>query len=765
MSGLFELPPRATKAGDSLILNKTKTKSTKTTTKPVNGIMGLVSMIKDLVGKVFADKMHLFECVQDEEVLNQYINEIIVNGICAIDTETNGLDVMQDKVVGIGLHTPNQKSIYIPIGHVSYITGEKAKNQLSAEVVGKALNRLTEYNVKNIWHNAVFDIRMIINTLGVKLNCYWDCYVAARLLNELEEENSLSFLHSKYCKESISAKIHNYSDLFKGLKFSLIPIPTAYLYGANDPLVTFELHEFQKQYLTKGTEECTECELEGPSYVMEEIEMPLVDCLVDMEQTGIAFDFDYNKKLYEKYDKKLKEKEKVFFDFCEKNKKLIDDYRTNGENRTKLGEPININSPTQIAILLYDILGIKGVDKQKPRGTGEPILEKIDKPICKIILDYREVEKLINTYIKKMPEIVNPNTQRIHARFNQIGADTGRFSSSDPNMQNIPSENKDIRKMFKATDGYYLLSSDYSAQEPRLTAHMSKDKKMIQAYVDGKDLYVEIASIAFGLPYDKCKEFRNDGTSNPEGKKRRNSAKAIVLGICYGKGVPAIAEDLKITTKKAQEIYDKVMLNFPGLKQFMIDSEDMAIEKGFVTTVWGRKRRLPDMQLEKYEFMKISGGDNFDPFFDDSEFDLVVPDQTKGKYIRLMDKAYGKARRFEIKEQAKKEGILIKDNSMKINDATRQCVNSRIQGSAADQIKIAMINVHNNKELKDLGFRLLLTVHDELIGECPKENVKRCVELFRQEMINAGKLLSVPSRCDVEITERWYGEPLDILNF
>jgi DNA polymerase I-like protein with 3'-5' exonuclease and polymerase domains len=417
--------------------------------------------------------------------------------------------------------------------------------------------------------------------------------------------------------------------------------------------------------------------------------------------------------------------------------------------------------------MLYDILKIKPVDKNKPRGTGEEILQKMDHPVVKAILEYRGIAKLLSTYIEKMPAIANPKTRRIHASFNQIGADTGRFSSSDPNMQNIPSHNNEIRKMFRASDGYVLLSSDYSAQEPRIAAHMSKDEKMIKAYRDGKDLYVEIASIAYNLPYDECKEFRADGTKNPKGKERRNAAKAIVLGICYGKGVAAIGEDLKISKKKAQEIYDKVMVSFPGLRQLMEDSENMARDLGFVTTVWGRKRRLPNMQLPPYEFSYIDGvPKDFDPLFDDEEeFEdgvIEVDEATKQRYLNQLNRTYSWKEKEKIKARAKEQGILIKDNGGYIAAATRQCVNSRIQGSAADQTKLAMIAVGNDKKLKDLGFRMLLAVHDELIGECPKENAKEVAERFAHLMVEAAKDLSVPSKCDVEITERWYGEPLQI---
>ena len=344
-----------------------------------------------------------------------------------------------------------------------------------------------------------------------------------------------------------------------------------------------------------------------------------------------------------------------------------------------------------------------------------------------------------------------------------MGTDTGRFSSADPNMQNIPSRNTDIRQMFVASEGHYLLSSDYSQQEPRITAHMSRDEKLIDAYRQGKDLYVEIASIAFGLPYEDCMEYNADGTINPAGRERRGQSKAIVLGVCYGKGVPAIAEDLGISREQAQKIYDQIMRAFPGLERFMIESQNMARELGYVDTVWGRKRRLPNMQLDRYEFT-YSGKTpvNFDPLAFDQEVSNEVPEGIKRKYTAMLDRAYGRQAKSAIIEQAKREGISIKDNSGYIAEATRQCVNSRIQGSAADMTKKAMLLVGNDAQLKEWGFRLLLTVHDELIGECPKENVKQVAERFSALMIEAAKDLDVPSKCDVVITERWYGEPLDI---
>lgn len=769
MSGLFNLPPRATKAGDSLLAKKASKAAQANvgiTIKGGGGLLERISTISAMVNKNLGKYKDRYEVIRDEETLEKYIDECIKNGVISIDTETNSLDPITCTLAGLCLYTTGNKAVYIPLHHVSYVTGIEIENQISDEFATKQMQRIVDSKIKVIMFNAKFDVRVIKNQLGVELTAYWDGYLAARLLNENEPESNLKALHKKYCMRG-EGDAFGFDSLFKGIPFTHIPVNTGYLYAARDAEITYELYEFQRPFLTEGDPMCIERDLTGPAFVFNHIEMPLINIVAEMEDTGVAFDFDLADRLSKEYNIKLKEAEDKFYKKCDNFGEALDKYREKRGAANKLEYPINISSPTQIAIMLYDVLEIKPVDKEKPRGTGEEILQKIDHPVAKAILEYREIAKLLSTYIDKMPAITNPKTKRIHASFNQIGADTGRFSSSDPNMQNIPSHNDEIRQMFRASEGYVLLSSDYSAQEPRLTAHMSKDEKMINAYKQSKDLYVEIASIAYNMPYDECKEFREDGTRNPEGKERRGTAKAIVLGVCYGKGVAAIAEDLGVTKKKAQEIYDKVMVSFPGLKQFMIDSENMAREYGFVTTVWGRKRRLPNIQLPPYEFTYIGGAPkDFDPLFDDEdEFDddlLEINEATKQKYINLLNRTYSRKEKEIIKAKAKAEGILIKDNGGYIAEATRQCVNSRIQGSAADQTKLAMILVGNDKKLQELGFRMLLTVHDELIGECPKENVKEVAGRFSKLMVEAAKDLVVPSKCDVEITECWYGEPLEI---
>ena len=186
---------------------------------------------------------------------------------------------------------------------------------------------------------------------------------------------------------------------------------------------------------------------------------------------------------------------------------------------TKLQDPINFNSNDQLAILLYDIIGAINTDKEKPRGVGEDALKKIDLPLTNAILEYRSVNKLLSTYIEAIPKKIEPYDGRLHAQFNQNGADTGRFSSSDPNLQNIPTS-AGIRCMFKASEGMYMVGADFSQQEPRILAHLCGDENMINAYKTGKDLYSTMASLAFKVPYEDCREFREDGSVNKEGKKR-----------------------------------------------------------------------------------------------------------------------------------------------------------------------------------------------------------------------------------------------------
>lgn len=757
---LFDVGQRVDRNTTGKLVDKIKNKSKANSvgTVQVSGGSSSFELIKTsiaLAQKHLGQYADNYVAIREEQQLKEYIDKIIENGIYAIDTETTSLDPITTTIAGFSVFTPGQKGAYVPLNHVSYITLVKSKDQIDIEFVKEQLRRIE--NVPAITFNGKFDYRVIKNQLGVKLNIYYDGYLASKLLNENEPDGGLKALHAKYCMKGKEDAM-SFTDLFKGIPFTHVPINTGYLYAGRDAEITYELYEFQKQFLDLNSDRE---DLKRVAQVFWNIEMPIVTIVGDTEDTGVKLDLNYCNELSERYNASLNEKLQRFYKLCDIYKDEIESYKIKSKDNV-LSDPINIASPKQIAVLLYDVLKLKSGDDRKPRGTGEEILSKMKHDICDAILDYRGVAKLLSTYIEKMPNELNSKTGRIHCKFNQYGAVTGRFSSSDPNMQNIPSHNNDIRKMFLADEGNYMLSCDYSAQEPRLTAQMCQDEKMIKAYKEGKDLYCEIASIAFGVPYEECMEFRPDGTKNPEGKERRGQAKTIVLGVCYGRQIDSIAEQLGVTRNKAQEIYNKIMASFPGLHQFMIDSQSMARELGYVTTFWGRKRRLPNMQLPRYEFSYDSSkSNNFDPLaFDEGDDDLT--DEEILQLTNQLDSCRGWRQKQTLLDSMKSEGITVKENTMKINDAERQCVNSRIQGSASDLTKIAIRLLGQNKQLEQLGFKLLLYVHDEIIGQCPKENVRQVKELVEKCMVDAGEGLDIPLVCDTEITEGWYHKSVEI---
>ena len=526
-----EVPKRNSKALDKKIASKSNINlpTANISVKSGNGLLGRINEIKAVVERNLGQYKDKYIVIREEDVLHDYIDTAIKNNIIAIDTETDGLDPLQNHIAGICIYTPGQKAAYIPIGHISYVTNMPVTNQLPKEVVAEEFIRLFNSGIDVDMFNANFDIRVLRNMVGIhNAYCTWDAYLAGRLLNENEEHRNLKYLHNKYCLDG-KGDAFKFDDLFKGIPFTYIPINTGYLYAAHDPEITFELCDYQRKHLRPDHEREDMRQL---YWVFKNIEMPCVDVVTKMEDTGILFDMNYQQQLSEKYNELLKEAEAEAHKCIAVYAKEIEAYKSHHIDH-KLDSPINIGSPTQLAILLYDILKIEPVDKKSPRSTGVEALTKIDNPICKAILKYREINKLLSTYIDKLPECVNSDDGRIHCSFNQYGADTGRMSSSDPNLQNIPSHNKDIRKMFVASPGYVLMSSDFSQQEPKCLAALCRrqgDDQMYQTFMEGKDLYSEIASKAFNKPYEQCREFNEDGSTNEAGKRRRTQAKSILLG-------------------------------------------------------------------------------------------------------------------------------------------------------------------------------------------------------------------------------------------
>ena len=755
---LFDTYSRSSKEMDRILKEKAN-KKIKPKTGKSNNLLTRINTIRERVEENLGEYKDDYIILTKDEEVKDYFLKLRNAKLVAIDTETTGLNFFQDKIVGICLYAEGLKASYIPLNHISSMYQTRIDGQANIDLVKEEMKRCVDSNIQFIYHNGKFDLNVLETFLGFKMNCpYWDTLVASYLINNDKNQRSLKDQYSKYCshlenKDKIDTLSH-FNDLFEGLRFDYVPIQCGYIYAARDAFMTYKLFEHQREFFEqKGNEELYK--------LFKDVEVPLVQVTADMQRTGVAIDMDLAKRLKTEYDDKLADITKQVNEEIDKFEDKIIKYRMTHYN-TKLQEPINFNSSEQLAILLYDIIGCVNPDKEKPRGVDEKALKHINIPLTNAILEYRTVNKLLSTYIDAIPARIEPTDGRLHASFNQNGADTGRFSSSEPNLQNIPRDGG-IRCMFKATDGYYLVGADYSQQEPRVLAHLCQDENMINAYATGKDLYSTMASLAFHMPYEQCKEFNPDGTTNHEGKARRSRIKAVVLGLMYGRGDASVGEQLGIPVEEARELSKALFDAFPKMKQYIEETKEKVKKIGYTTTLWGRRRYLEYITKDKYEYKYgVNRPINFDPMLDsDDDGSTEVSQDIKDYYNNLLDKA-NFTKRKQIIADAARQGILIEDNGYWIAESERQVVNSIVQGSAADMTKRAMVALYRNEELNRLGFRLLMSVHDENIGECPKENVKRVTELLSEIMIAANNKCCVKMKCDAEVSEVWYGPSIDL---
>lgn len=425
-----------------------------------------IPIIAEKVYSTLGDYKEETILIQTREELHNYIDKAIQNNIIAIDTETNNsLDPLTCLLMGACIYTPTQKQAYIPLHHINPDTNELLPNQLTEQDIAEEFERLSDTRI--IMHNGKFDYQVIKCTVGVPLAIYWDTMIAAKILDENEFSAGLK---QQYVSK-IDPSIEKYSieGLFEGLPYAIFPPELFALYAATDAYMTYKLYEWQVNQFEKPANKQI-------LKLFFDIEMPIVIVTAEMELTGVEIDKEYAARLSMKYHKQLEAvDEKINAELSTLEPKInawkstpdaqLNISKNPNTIKTKamqLSDPISLNSPTQLAILLYDILKVPVKDKKAPRGTGEPILKQLDLPICSLILEKRGLEKLIGTYIDKLPAEVNQKTNRLHAKFNQLGAQTGRLSSSNPNLQNIPSSNKAIRMMFKATDGYKMVGADFS---------------------------------------------------------------------------------------------------------------------------------------------------------------------------------------------------------------------------------------------------------------------------------------------------------------
>lgn len=638
----------------------------------------------------------------------EYMDKVLKREYCALDTETTGLDFQDQKqIVGLCIMGDGLEPAYVPVGHIDNITEELEVNQVSVEYLKTQLLRLFKSNVKLIYHNYYYDAVVLYFVCGIIPPIYFDTYPCSCMLNE-NESHSLKDLYMKYILEK-DGEVDKFSELFNGIPFCNIPSNIGANYAAQDSKMTMDVFKFFLPFVTKGTPECEEYRLDKISDLLYDVEIPLLPILVDMKIRGIEFDFKRAKELHDKYTKLRDDAE-------DKLNSLID-------------IQVNFNSPAQVASLLYDHLKLPQIEE---RSTSAEVLEKLDHPVAKAIVEVKTYDKLLGTFIDKLTEQARNTNGKIHCNYNSNGAQsTGRLSSSNPNLQQIPSGFSDVRNMFYAGDGNIFIFSDYSKQEVLLSAITADDDELLHAFKENLDVYSHVASLAYKVPYEDCLEHSPDGSVNKEGKQRRKNCKAIVLGLLYGKGTKAISEDLGITYDEAQAIVDDIFTAFPKLAQEIKKTEEQVKKYGMVESISGRRRRLPDAQLPEYEF------------------------PTKDKYeVARLKAGIRQCRSFNDKMSYLARNN-IKNNSGFIARAVRQAFNGRIQSEAAVVTKRALINIANNKRLQELGAKLVLTIHDENGLICKIEDREEVAKIMVDCMVSAGIGFKVPLTCDVEFNVNW----------
>lgn len=678
-----------------------------------NKLENALAVIQELVksGRLHAEGE--VETIRTPERLKEYMDHCKQSGEYVLDVETTGLDIYNDILVGICLYTPGETSAYVPFNHTD-LQNVRVADQMSEEQVRDIMiPYLQDQELRCINHNIKFDNKKLAwDWKQVIVNIYWDTQIAGNVLNE-NEPHKLKPMYNKYILHGKGSG-EDYKDLFDGIPFNYVPIDIATVYGANDGFKTYALYKFQAQYLR---EDHPREDFRKMYYVFREVEMPLIPLCTDMEMRGVEIREDFAKELSEDFNKELVEVEAKCDAYVEQFKQYILDHN-NLMRLTKGTCKINYSSPQQVAALFYDIFKLKSVSRKEPRGTGDKIIQKFlstakkkdtkkSREFAEFLENYqrfKEIKKLLGTYVDKIPQVKEPKINAVYTTYNQYGAKTGRFSSSDTvskiNLQNIPSKEKRIRKIFKARDGYKLVGGDFSQIEPRVLAFLSGDESMINAYKEGKDLYAIMGSQVYQLPYEDCREFYPDGTVNAEGKHRRTTMKSVLLGIMYERGATAIGEQFNKSDEWAQQLIDNFYKSFPKINQYRLKIENMAETYGYVTTITGRKRRLPDMQLE---------------------------DKDDYRY----------------------------------QEAHRQSLNSVIQGSSADIMKLSMIAIYNDPRYKALDCHMIITVHDELIMEVPEDHIKEGAELLVGTMKRVGhSLIDLPMSVDAEVNDYWYGENL-----
>lgn len=589
-----------------------------------------------------------YQLIDTEEKRKKFIQKLLTTEILSIDTETTGTDPMEAELVGMSFSDAENRAYYVPV---------PANRDEALKIVNELRPLYENENSMKVGQNIKYDM-IVLQNYGVQVKGKLFDTMLAHYVLQPELRHNMDYLAEIYLQyqtihidELIGARGKNQKNMR-----DLSP-EDVYRYACEDADVTLKL----KNALEKELKE------QSVEHLFYEIEMPLVPVLVNIESNGVRIDTEALKQSSEHFTARLQEIEKEIYELA--------------------GETFNIASPKQVGEVLFDKLKI--VDKAKKTKTGqyvtsEEVLESLRNKheVIGKILEYRGLKKLLSTYIDALPQLINPRTGRIHTSFNQAVTATGRLSSSNPNLQNIPirdEDGKEIRKAFIPDDDCEFFSADYSQIELRIMAHLSQDKNMIDAFLSGYDIHAATAAKIYKVDI-------NDVTAD-----MRRKAKTANFGIIYGISVFGLAERMNVSRQEAKELIDGYFETYPQVKEYMDSSIQVAREKGYVETIFHRKRFLPDINSR---------------------------------------------------------------NAVVRGYAERNAINAPIQGSAADIIKVAMSLIYQRFQSNNLKAKMILQVHDELNFSVPEAEKEIVGKIVIEEMERAYRML-VPLKADCGWGKNW----------
>ena len=593
---------------------------------------------------------HLYQVVQGELGTNLFLQNLMNQTSVCFDTETTGIDALNAELVGMSFAWVKGEAFYIPF----------PENQEEAQTLAEKFKPFFESeSIEKIGQNVKYDLK-VLSKYGIQIKGkLFDTMIAHYLINPDMRHNMdvLSETYLKYSPKSIETLIGKKG---KGqLSMRDVTMEEIKEYAAEDADITLQLKEVFSPILDKAE----------TKKLFEEIEIPLIPVLASMEMEGINLDIAYLKSMSIDMQKEINEFEKKIYEAA--------------------GEKFNLASPKQLGDILFEKLKIGGAKQKKTKtgqyATGEEVLSYLanDNPIVAAILEWRQMVKLQSTYIEALPNQVDAKTKRVHTDYMQTVAATGRLSSNNPNLQNIPirtQRGRLIRKAFIARDeNYTLLSADYSQIELRIIAALSGEENMIKAFQNNEDIHRSTAAKVFNVPLEEVT------------KEQRSNAKTVNFGIIYGVSAFGLSNQTSLSRSESAALIDAYYKTYPKLKSYMTEQVDFARNHGYVQTVLGRRRYLKDINSA---------------------------------------------------------------NAIVRGGAERNAVNAPIQGSAADIIKIAMINIHKKLGSENWKSKMLLQVHDELVFDVNNSELEKIQPLIKHEMENAFKL-DVPLDVEIGIGKNW----------